>query len=98
MPAASSASAFEEATGPSNSFAATLEGYAMLVGGDAEGARRALLKCGLQGPWSKAFMALAEKELGNEDEASRWEQAVMTHNQHTAFNLGVAFARLIASD
>ncbi len=97
-PAASSARAFEEATGPSNPFAATLDGYAMLVGGDAEGARRTLVKSGLQGPWSKAFMALAEKELGNEDEASRWEQAVMNHNQHTAFNLGVAFARLIASD
>ena len=97
-PAASSADAFEEATGPSNTFAAALEGYALLVGGDAEGARKTLVNSGLQNPWAKAFMALTEKELGNQEEANRWEQAVMTHNQHTAFNLGVAFARLMVSD
>ncbi len=97
-PAARAAAAFEEATGPNNTFAATLTGYAQLVGGDAEGARRSLVKSGLRGPWEKAFMALTEKALGNEDEAERWEQAVWAHNQHTAFNLGVAFSRLIVSD
>lgn len=43
-------------------------------------------------------MSLAEKELGNDGEAERWRQAVMSHNQHTAFNLGVAFSREIVSN
>ncbi len=96
--AASSADAFGESVGPNNNFTSALKGYALLVGGDAEGARRTLVKSGLQGPWEKAFMALAEREAGNDGEADRWEQAVWAHNQHTAFNLSVAFSRLIVSD
>ena len=53
-PTAVAAAAFEEATGPNNTFAATLTGYAQLVGGDAEAARRSLVKSGLRGPWEKA--------------------------------------------
>jgi len=44
-----------------------------------------------------AFMALVEKSLGNESDARRWERSVMADNQHRAFDLNLAFTRLLVS-
>ena len=93
-----SADAFGELAGPADDFLFALMGYALLVEGDAEGARRMLLRSGLQRPWEMAFMALVEEALGNVADARRWGRSVMAHNEHRAFNLNLAFSRLLVSD
>jgi tetratricopeptide (TPR) repeat protein len=108
--ASSSAEAYGDTAGPADDFVFALRGYALLVEGrtgearrEARGeaqreARRLLVRSGIAGPWEMAFMALIERALGNEAAARRWEQSVMANNQHTAFNLNLAFSRLLVSN
>jgi tetratricopeptide (TPR) repeat protein len=92
-----SADAFGEVAGPADDFVFALRGYSLLVEGNAEDARLLLLKSGLQRPWEMAFMALSERALGNEGAARGWERSLMAHNEHRAFNLNLAFSRLLVS-
>lgn len=91
------ADAYEEAANPADDFVFALKAYALLVQGNAEDARSMLLRSSLQRPWEMAFMALVEESLGNESDARRWERSVMADNQHRAFDLTLAFARLLVS-
>jgi tetratricopeptide (TPR) repeat protein len=91
------ADAYARAAEPADEFVFALRAYALMVRGNAEEARSMLLRSSLWGPWEMAFMALVEKSLGNESDARRWERSVMADNQHRAFDLNLAFARLLVS-
>ena len=91
--ARTAARGFEKASN-GNSFTKTLDGIVLVAAGDYAAAEKTLLAAGLNNPWSKAFMARCQKEMGNTAEALSLEREIMSDNQFTANNFGYTLSRL----